>query len=330
MNHPANHQLTFEQESLLDTHVQEVKDFLALGGVNVPFFIAGGSVFSIMQGLKDYDDLDVYFYKDSDLKKVKKAFKGSTDFVSPNAISFHAGGTEECVEEIFSVEQDVSSLFASKSSDSKLKYEGSTKLQFITKNTGQVEDILVGFDFNCSRCAYTSLGQLLLHSSFSDVIRYNSIRFCRDTLTRYHKYIEKKNAVDEGSEVLNFLYSSLITNIWDKYEYYYNDGDDYGYHILSSEIAKLNKDGNFEPIQEIHDDIIRQHPERCIELFMGMIGLLYADVPRQSPELTVARHLHNDGLIEEFSVPDGSIPKSLHYTHHDVQVAAEVYPEHFI
>lgn len=206
-----------ERKNLLVEQVKCVKGFLNSHNIDVPFFIAGGSIFSIMNNKEDihHIDIDVYLYKESDfnliednislddnidIHKTENAWTILTKQYSWDSgplFNSLSGAVFYSTDDIWGDEDDVKST---------------RPIQFIIKKFGAPEEIFETFDFNCSKCAFTSDYDLKVADDFSKYICVNDSRMHVDVLRRYTKYIESKGAVDKNNQTAFKIFDYFIRN----------------------------------------------------------------------------------------------------------------------
>ena len=76
-----------ETQEKLNALVDCVKEKLEYAEKEIPFFIAGGSVFAAINNSK-YNDIDVYFYNEVDFKKLVPLIEMSAVHITENAVTF--------------------------------------------------------------------------------------------------------------------------------------------------------------------------------------------------------------------------------------------------
>lgn len=161
----------------LRKNVKDVKKLLneVLKINDMKFFIAGGSVFSILNNNTYYNDIDVYLYNEEDINKIKYGVKNvSYIHQTKNALTFD--------------------LYISYDNLSKC-VEFGTKIQFIIKSYGEINNVLNTFDFNSSKCAFTSDNNLVLHDNFTNVLNFNPKRFSAASYARLKKYKKRGQSI---------------------------------------------------------------------------------------------------------------------------------------
>lgn len=179
--------------------VKEVKSFLAQRNINVPFFIAGGSVYSIMNNNRNYGDIDVFLYNNDDYETIANALRPDATIETKNAITMDATKDQPFF----------ASPFASRT------------LQFIRLHVGTVEEVLDTFDFNCSRRAITSDNKLYVDDD-SKYIKVHTKNINASIYSRYLKYVNNKKAEDLNHSTIKVIMSYFIDNYKQEYDYGYD------------------------------------------------------------------------------------------------------------
>ena len=219
----------------LNDLVQEVDRYFALNGVQVPYFIAGGSVFSILNGSNHYSDIDVFFYNEIDFQLAANSTINQITYETENAISFNP------------------------------KYAPNIKLQFIKLHTGHVTDVMKTFDLNCSKCAYTSDRKLILSPDYSKEIKVDTATMNGLTLSRYFKYTRDKKATDPNNETLHTILRHLVDNFKIKFGMSYEGVDPlYGIKVIELFMPSFK---SLEPIQYIHDYVMSKDEKFRMNFF---------------------------------------------------------------
>lgn len=193
-------------KSALLKNVQRVKDFLTeIEMGETPFYIAGGSVFSTING-SEYSDIDVYFYKFTDLSLFKRKVQNmSTKYDltdTENALTI-TSAIDIKVEEVKAKLPHFSVFDAS--------YD-EHPLQFIKCEVGEPYSVLKTFDINCCKICITSKGDIVIDESFSNDIRVDMNNFKTNSLQRVFKYINSKNAQDPGQKAQHDVIDFLVNN----------------------------------------------------------------------------------------------------------------------
>jgi len=251
---------------VLKYNVDLVKKYLNDINIDIPFFIAGGSVFSILNKSSKFTDIDVFVYNESDARKLKDSVELAhcTNCVTNHAITVF-------LREI--------------------------QLQFVTAYYGTPTELFKTFDFNCSRAAITSTYELVIDDSFSNVIEFPEyIR--SNTLFRYNKYI-KKGAIDKTDVILQ-LYDVFCDDITKTYETYYTDTDTdlTGIHILNTELHEIRSGYRCQYIHDKLTDMYKSFDSR-MDLFTTLTYLYRVQIINPVPELTLYKMRKNAKLGEE-------------------------------
>ena len=276
---------TEEQREKLQKHVNQIKEFLALKNIDVPFYIAGGSVYSILNGFTKYHDIDVYFTNEADKVLIREIYKTLGNFTTDNAITFK--NTDDLLEPIRKIHHG---------------WLNTINLQFVLKSAGNIEEIFSEFDLNCSCCAFSSYGELLVSSSYSTNIELNNPDFGPDILARYRKYTDIKKATDSCEKTKYNIYDILLNNLNKQFNVYYNNQEVYYYSVINMEIT-INKDKDLT--QYCHDVMTeRYYGDELRVLFSKMDYFLSEPVSIPCNELLLERLLkieYQNGISEDIS-----------------------------
>jgi len=195
----ALNKLSNKQKHKLENCIIEVKQFLNSKECDVPFYIGGGFVFSILMKNEIYSDIDIFFYKEEDLLTVKQNINELVQYKTNNAIT---------------LSYDIWSPSLTLNHPS---------LQLVCCRYGTPEKMFKSFDLNCSRCAFTSDNELITDDCFNRNVSFLEVDFNNDSpdlLKRYHKYIVK-GAVDKTNEYAKILHY-YIENIDKVFKYFYS------------------------------------------------------------------------------------------------------------
>lgn len=259
----------------LRSQIDIVKTFFENYNIHIPFFIAGGSIFSILncqsfQGT----DIDVYFYSKDDFEIVKSRLPQDildSAHVTNKAYTFHwvpkgLLDNNSCVSDctdVFDLAED------SKSENNSSRNYLDRPIQLIVKEFGTPEYIFEYFDFNCSKCAYTSNYDVVTSKDFSKYIHFDPDNMHGDILRRYAKYVEHKGAIDTDNKTIFKLLDFFIENKDVKLKVGYGQ---------MKEVLALAQLGNFLNSSYesyipnyIHDKIVQTYgPEERMEIFENL------------------------------------------------------------
>lgn len=187
---------------LLYEYVDTVKDLMKRNGINVPFFIAGGSVYSVLKGLNDFADIDVFFYNLEDHSKIDN-------------IKVNENVNDDLLVHMYGLyKTDNATSISAEALLSTYKIDINKDIQFINRRVGNVDDVLNSFDINCSRIAITSDYEVIYKVSLDDDIVLDMDNFKSNTMYRYRKYIKNKNAKDPNSTMLTRALYHLVDNFY--------------------------------------------------------------------------------------------------------------------
>lgn len=222
--------------------VDDVHELMRVSGINVPFFIGGGSVFSAYTGTS-FNDIDIFFYRQNDYDTFKDA-----------VIQLKQKELERGKEKVKWI-QDIRDVETSNAFS--FDY-GDKKYQLIQRNFGDPRDVMRKFDINCSKCTITSEYVYITDDSWSDVIELDFSKLYTDTLARVHKYVTSKGAKDKNG-VLQTLITYFIEHKDDMFtECYEGAAKKAGHDIIRTYVYSIDD----QMSQLIHDEIIRIYPNK--------------------------------------------------------------------
>lgn len=256
----------------LEKLVKTVNDYLEELGVQVPFFVAGGSVYSVINDNSVYDDIDVFFYTQEDCDAVIN--KLSPD--NQSAITVDG--------DITTITCTVNSYVTSNAVTvpSLAKSPLRRQIQFVKLHVGDVHDVMSTFDFNCSKVAYTSQGEFVKSADYTTHITVDEKNINGMVLERYHKYISKKGCKDDDYITYKQIIRYLINNCDVRF--------DTGYKtqpcIIGSELLENAISNDFiEIAQAVHDYIQTKDVPTRLNIFSKLPALLNKEIKDMSDEL---------------------------------------------
>lgn len=279
------------------THIlKHVKVFMEENGINVPFFIAGGSIASALNGVTEYGDIDVYFYNEDDvLYAIDMIPTIDIVHISDNAATFRHKGD---------------------------------LIQFVKIVTGDPKDVLDTFDINSSRCAFTSDNKLIKGRDYSKKIKIDFNNFSSSTHTRYNKYFHQKKCTDPGSVTRTELLTFLVDNIDTAFPHTYIDeceksGLNMLFQLLRSDMGEDAND-TMTIDKQVHDLIVDKiEPYDRIAVFEKLIDVLGMEVEKACDEFVLAWATHHRFENIQFA--------GVRDQHRDrINEVKLIYPEYFI
>ena len=224
----------------LEDNVNIIKNLI---GDGIPFFIAGGSVFSILNN-RPYNDIDVYFYNEDDYRKIEN------DFRNLDKIAYK---TKNCFSPIHK-----------------------ERIEFISKNFGTPQEIFKTFDFNCSCVAIDSNYKQHRGDNLSNVIEFNQNNIRATVFSRYIKYIEDKSAIDKDYKCIKNIIDYIIRNYNEDCDDYYSDKNNTKYFdILNSCSWVVNN--NLYHIDKTINKYIQDDHEK-INLFKSLLRVVQKNI----------------------------------------------------
>lgn len=188
--------------NLLERLVVTVEEFLESIDSKVPFFIAGGSVYSIINGSNHYDDIDVFFYNRNDCENVTNKLNVQTSM----SITFN--DEEPVISSGPSTYVTSNAVTVSALVKSSLQRQ----IQFVKLNVGTVHEIFNKFDLNCCKVAFTSDRKFIKGVDYTKHITIDERNINGMVLTRYYKYKSKKGCNDQNNISLKQIIRFLIDN----------------------------------------------------------------------------------------------------------------------
>jgi len=172
----------------LKINVDRVKHVLETIKVEVPFFVAGGSVLGVVNKSNTYSDIDVYFKTEKDMNSVRSVVLNGISEDYSVTFDFANLNQSSCNEVEFSVtDNEVTQITTS-----------IAPVQLIFCVFGTPKNVLNGFDFNVCRVAYTSDYDFVTGKDFD--LEFNSevtpsgltlSRFLKYTIFKQVKFCEK-------------------------------------------------------------------------------------------------------------------------------------------
>jgi len=256
----------------LEKLVKTVNDYLEEIGVQVPFFVAGGSVYSVINDNNVYDDIDVFFYTREDCDAVI------------NKISPYNQSTITVDGDITTITCTANSYVTSNAVTvpSLAKSPLRRQIQFVKLYVGNVHDVMSTFDFNCSKVAYTSQGEFVKSTDYTTHITVDEKNINGLVLVRYHKYKSKKNCKDDD----NITYKQIIRYLIDNYGVRFDTG--YKIHpcITGAELLENTiKNDLIDIAQAVHDYIQSKDVQTRLNIFHKLPALLDKEIKDMSDEL---------------------------------------------
>lgn len=242
-------------------------------GYHGMFFIAGGSVFSSLNGKDDYQGIDVFFYHKSDFDEAEEKFTNyvrsrikndDCEWIDSTSLSFITFSTENALIVRGMLPKD-------------------RELHIIRKHIGHPECVFGTFDLTNSMVGITCLGELISTADFRTKLKINFDSINGKTLSRYFKYIQKKGASDPNSEMLHALLDWIINNPYSQVQY----GSENNYVDAIDMIFHLECYGVLDHIQYVHDSIVKHYSGQdrihLFERIMAQGSLLHSSFYISNP-----------------------------------------------
>lgn len=307
-----------EKESLkeLTSNVYQVKKFFKDINFDLKFFIAGGSVFSLLNKSNVYSDIDVYLYSEQDVQEFIQKFSSKYQITlnkSKTIGDFEFLQTKNSIN-IRNLDKD------------------EKRIQVIILKNGDIPTIFSTFDLNCSECAITS--ELEIHKSdrYSKIIKVNFNNFRASTLGRYNKYISTRPCIDANQIALTEIFRFLLRDINKEFI------DDYiitstlkSYEILSDYITTEYSKEDELMIYNLITELDNKYYQ--IEIFQKLDSLVISDeyyISQLSDEYSLVRILNYENFKNTYPYNYALTSKINRFEDSSVNRIKTKYPEFFI
>ena len=308
------------REHLRD-QVNKIKKLFNYYNIDVPFFIAGGSIFNIINHVNySNTDIDVFFYDESHFIEVQNKMSNDTDafYKTKNAWSITS-----LPHDIFDSKTPTNELISDEKTSS-LRYMMERPIQLIIKRFLPPEEMMQSFDLSCSKCCFTSDYKLIISKDYSNNISFS--KYDADTLRRFDKYIEK-GAIDNDDSRIK-LYRHYIKNIFDEYSDEYNSGKLNGIHILRRYLFNMH-DVKYNNL--IHDLICEHHDaETRLSIFEELWSAFNSISTKQCLEFSLFWILYDEKIILKSDRMLHKLANITKLTDDDIFQVKMTYPEKFI
>lgn len=302
----------------LRKYVDEVKLIFSTVNVDVPFYIAGGSVYSTLKGLSDHEDVDIFFYSLSDSIRVTTALQYKFNEIAKN--KNHLMTASDCTSKNALTLGDYvwENIF---------ELQITTKFQFITLHANTVEEMFKSFDLNVSKFAYTSEYEIVKCAGLKDYIVIDFKNFKANSVARFAKYVLKKKCIDNNNVELHKIVDHLVENFYDVIPgpLYDNEDKSKGYHVLRLHINSFKSDSvynamckrfkNEELIQAFKIlDVDFELNDACVEYIV-----YYLEADEKANDVIINNSPWFKDVLFVSKFPDDKI-----------KLAHSTYPEYFI
>jgi hypothetical protein len=261
---------------LLEKLVLTVEDFLESIDVKVPFFVAGGSVYSTINCSNHYDDIDVFFYNQHDRSLVVDKLESQTDdtiveVFNPSEVIIDTTPKPFITDNAISVSSLTKSVLQ-------------RKIQFIKLHVGDVHTIFSTFDFNCSKVAFTSSREFIKSDSYTKHITVDVKNINGMVFNRYFKYRAKKGGTDDDYSTLKQIAEYLIDNYTVIFDTgYKNEPSISGHKLIDDLVSQMHNE--VPVVQYIHDYISDKDERLKLDLFSKMPTLMNKKIVDPCDEL---------------------------------------------
>lgn len=290
----------YESETELYQIVDTVKNLFLEFNLNIKFFIAGGSVYSLLNNTNIYTDIDVYFYSNRDYLLFEQYI---TKLFSDPILLFQGVNVIHNNINFYKTQNAISLSFLSNNSNSVCN-----NFQFISKHSGSIESVFNTFDLNCSKCAITSDKKIIKSKEYSSDIKIDYNNFNSATPFRYLKYVYEKKAIDSNDSELENMLEFSTNNLFNEYENGYDNAKTTLIFTVNSFLNNvnntdyLNKNLNTLCNSKIYNSIISKYSEEeQIEIFkeINNLKLNCQDFLNVKCEYILPKLLNVDFLIKE-------------------------------
>lgn len=266
-------------------------------GISNKFYIAGGSVFSILNNNNVFADIDIYFYDKIDFSTTDNKIVQSAN-----------------LDLIVSTQTSTTYTIKIAGNSSAVPIGDIQLIKFIN---GEPEDVVSTFDFNV--CKYWFCNDKIQGlTEFTNELELDFEMFKGSTYRRYDKYIGSKGALDTDDnlkdKILEFLCDDVFAVLPDCYN---NEGGTTRLTILRNfiyeNITKLNK------LNDIIQD--KYNPDDRLTIFdekFRMPTTVLLELNNPCDELMLRIYLVNESKRHH------NIPRSIQ------EELAVKYPEYFI
>lgn len=261
---------------LLERLVLTVEDFLESINVKVPFFVAGGSVYSIINGRNHYDDIDVFFYNREDCDAVVSKLDVSDGLVMTIGEEAPIVSTKPSA---FVTSNAVTVTSLAKSILQR-------QIQFVKLHVGDVHEIFSKFDLNCSKVAFTSDRKFVKSADYTKHISVDEKNINGMILNRYYKYQAKKCCEDVDRGTLKQIIRFLVNNYDETFDTgYTNEPDIHGYTLIDNCISTSATEYSYNVAQYAHDFILTKDNHTRIDIYSKSKTFLNAKIDNMCDEL---------------------------------------------
>ncbi len=262
-------------ETKLEKLVVTVEEFLESIDSRVPFFVAGGSVYSTINGSTHYDDIDVFFYNREDCDKVISKLDTSEHQIQIVSDDAPVISTKPSAY-ITSNAVTVSSL---------PKSNLQRQIQFVRLYVGSVNEVLSTFDLNCSKLAFTSDRQFVQSDDYTQHITVDEKNINGAILNRYYKYKSKKGCDDVDAVALKQIVRFLVDNYKREFDTgYKGDPNIAGYTLLDNAISNVTT-YSMPVAQYAHDYVMTKDVKTRLAIFSKSSPFMNAKIENIGDEL---------------------------------------------
>lgn len=263
-------------ETKLEKLVVTVEEFLESIDARVPFFIAGGSVYSTINGSTHYDDIDVFFYNREDCESVVSKLAITDDSMQ---VTF---GDDE---PIISTKPQAYITANAVTVSSLLKSNLQRQIQFVKLYVGTVQEVFNTFDLNCSKLAFTSDRQFIQSDDYTQHITIDEKNINGVILTRYYKYKSKKGCDDVDAVALKQIVRFLVDNYERQFDTGYKGEPNIAGHTLLDNAISNVTTYSMPVAQYAHDYVMTKDVKVRLAIFSKSSPFMNATIKNPGDEL---------------------------------------------
>jgi len=283
----------------LNDNVNRVKQLLETIHAEVPFFMAGGSVFGVVNKSNAYSDIDVYFYNDDDMNKVK------------NTITSGTADKDTMFQPIYGESYIVNGVEFTTTINTATQYRVKP-IQFVFCEFGEPEKVLDTFDLNVSRISYSYKHNFAFGTNFGLAFAPD-VNVTHQTLLRFFKYTTFKQ-VEFCKKTHDSIIETVCKNPLALVKSAYTDEKIPAFRCLNSVAwATLPMKTTNNTVDTIVKMVLKYHKKyEAVDLLKELNFVRYTG-DLDSPELTLAK-----------------INSAVHCSKQEIEKCKLVYPEMFV
>jgi hypothetical protein len=259
----------------LEKLVVTVEEFLESIDSRVPFFVAGGSVYSIINGSTQYDDIDVFFYNREECESVISKLDTSehqVQIISDDAPVISTKPSAYITSNAVTVPSLLKSMLQ-------------RQIQFVKLYVGDVHEVLSTFDLNCSKLAFTSDRQFVQSDDYTQHITVDEKNINGAILNRYYKYKSKKGCDDIDAVTLKQIVRFLVDNFERQFDTGYKGEPNIAGHTLLDNAISNVTTYSMPVAQYAHDYVMTKDVKTRLAIFSKSSPFMNAKIENIGDEL---------------------------------------------